>query len=175
MSGWLSCLAGSRCFLLSSTDLGHSLPKDSILELLSRTRQGSVSLEVIPIWVICAQPPGFWQYFLLQDLYFVAWLAGWLAGWLCLVLCLAGYLAWLAVDVGFSGSNTNLGHFRPTSWFLALYLLRQDLYLVGRLAGCACVRVSGWLSCLAGFRCFLLSSTDLGHSLQKDSFFGITF
>ena len=107
MSGWLSCLAGSRCFLLSSTDLGHSLPKDSILELLSRTRQGSVSLEVIPIWVICAQPPGFWHYFLRQDLYFVAWLvgfvwlAGWLAGWLCLVLCLAGYLAWLAVDVSF--------------------------------------------------------------------------
>ena len=35
--GWLSCLAGSRCFLLSNTNLGHSLPKHVFLELLSMT------------------------------------------------------------------------------------------------------------------------------------------
>ena len=53
-SGSLSWLAGCKCLLLSNTNLGHSLPKHSLSELLSRTGQNSVSLEVIPNWVVSA-------------------------------------------------------------------------------------------------------------------------
>ena len=130
--GWLPWLAGCRCLLLSNTNLGHSLPKHSFLELLSRTCRVGLTLFGSNSNLGPFRP----------DTRFLALLSptrsvfGCLAGWFCLFVCLAGWLAgWLVV-------------------FGVLF---------------------GWLPWLAGCRCLLLSSTNLGHSLLKHSFLELLF
>ena len=101
--GWLPWLAGYKWLLLNNTNLGHSLPKHSFLELLSRTCRVGLTLFGSNSNLGHFRP----------DTRFLALLSptrsvfGCLAGWFCLFGWLVGWLAgcvwcfvWLATLAG---------------------------------------------------------------------------
>ena len=135
LAGWL---AGCRCLLLSNTNLGHSLPKHSFLELLSRTCRVGLTLFgsnsnlghfcpdtrflalLSPTRSVFGCLAG---WFCLAG--YLGWLVGWLAGCVWCLVWLATLAGWLAGCRCLLLSSTNLGHSLLKHSFLEILFLGQ--------------------------------------------------